>query len=140
MDFDVLPNTEFRAGPGQGRGSTNVVLQQYIFNVEGYNIGPVLDNTEVDKVGPVSGQTYGRVNGTCRNVDDTEQPITLLCQVGVIALMERGDSGGPVFSGGNFYGIATELDLSGTAFYYSPMSAIIQQLSLNNIPLYYCYC
>jgi hypothetical protein len=147
-DRDVhlsIPVTDFRSGPGQGPGSTQVSFASQIYAVEGYNILPAMQGAILDRVGPEAGWTYGQVQRKCFDVDISGSQLTILCQTQVSGLQMHGDSGSQVFSTQNgtfyyLYGMATTAFANGSGFFYNPMSSIIGQLNTNSYPLYFCGC
>lgn len=102
--------------------------------------GAVAVNTTVlTKVGRTTGRTSGTVTNTCVNTNVTDTDITLLCQNFVLANVEPGDSGSPVFAVTNspqandttlhgiLWGRAT--NAAGQVFFaYSPIANIEQEL------------
>lgn len=98
-----------------------------------------IDGSGLDKIGRTTGWTYGRVNGTCRNINIINTNITLLCQYSVNripghthAMSDNGDSGSPVFRwlgstvilSGMLWGGPDD----GSSFVFSPMNQIEQEL------------
>lgn len=138
--------TDFRSGPGQGPGSANVQFTTMIYAVEGYNILPAMQGWVLDRIGPEAGWTYGTVLDKCFDVNIVGTNLTLLCQTKVSGLQLDGDSGSQVFSTRtdntwySLYGMATTTRVDGTAFYYTPMSTIMDKLNTNSYPLHFCAC
>jgi hypothetical protein len=91
---------------------------------------PVM-NQDLDKVGAATGWTFGRLTGTCIDVNVPGTNVTLKCQNRVSAIASAGDSGAPVFEwhpDGNVY-LAGILALgNGTSYFYSPIGNIRNDL------------
>jgi len=99
------------------------------------------DGSDLDKIGRTSGWAFGLVNGTCQNTNVADTDITQLCQFRVNRLAGQtyimshpGDSGSPVF---RWLGASSTVNLSGilwggfddgSAFFFSPMNQIEQEL------------
>ncbi len=99
------------------------------------------DGSDLDKVGRTSGWAFGLVNGTCQNTNVADTDITQLCQFRVnrlagqtYTMSDNGDSGSPVF---RWLGATRTVNLSGilwggfddgSAFFFSPMNQIEQEL------------
>ena len=131
-DLGGIARTTYRAS---SFGSSIINGLNPFFNITA-EASPIQGAT-VNKVGSMTGWTYGTINGTCVNMNVSGTDITLLCQsktnVGAIGKVGPGDSGSPVFywSGGNNVGLVGLLwggSAWGTFFAFSPMSGIEQEL------------
>ena len=98
-----------------------------------------IDGSELDKMGRTTGWTYGRVAGTCRNINVADSDVTLFCQSSVNrisgqthTMSDNGDSGSPVFRWlGNdvlLAGILWGGTDDGSSFSFSPMDRVEQEL------------
>lgn len=140
-DFGYIAETAYRSPPLSGPGSVEIVDVIAITGVEGYSVGPAPDGSEINKIGPSSGWTYGTVTGTCVDVNVLDTSITILCQTRVGATAADGDSGATAFRYDAWVqGIQSLKSSAGTTLYYSPMTAIIRELNLTSLSLSYCFC
>ena len=117
-----VARTEYR---GRVTGSINVVSTPF----EVVRTGYAWMGSEVNKVGRTTGWTYGRVIGTCVDVDVNRSNVTLFCQTIANAGARVGDSGSPVFrwNGGKFRAIEAVGLLWGVtsrSFLFSPIQLV----------------
>ena len=113
-----------------GVGSFQVVGTFDITSVQ----SNVATGARLNKIGRTTGWTRGRVEFTCANVNVSGSNLTLLCQNGVRAGVNGGDSGSPVFSdlgSGNARLRGILWGGGGGLFIYSPINLIRAETSSN---------
>jgi hypothetical protein len=131
VDFGYIARTEFSS---RTQGSVTVSHTNPRLRIIGEYYFPI-DGEPLDKMGYVTGWTWGGVSNTCFHTPRIRDPngadIVYLCQTVVDAGATRGDSGSPVFSlaGGNDVNVIGILfsgytDAAGQHFVFSPMNQI----------------
>jgi hypothetical protein len=121
-----------------------------ISNVEGYSgTTGAFQGQEIDKIGQVTGWTYGYVIDPCQTYLASGSPgdpneYEYVCQADVSGYSDSGDSGAPVFAPDNvgpaLHGILVTGDFDGSEFQYSSMTSIFSELSISPAGWFFCYC
>lgn len=138
IDYTVSRGRDIARTTGWNNGSLTISSSSPRLTIVG-EMSSWVDGSELDKIGRTTGWTYGRVNGTCQNTNVAGTNITLLCQYrvnrlsgGTYAMSDSGDSGSPVFrwlgSTVTLSGILWGGFDDGSAFFFSPMNQIEQEL------------
>jgi len=138
VDYSISRGKNIARTTGWNNGSLTIDSTNTRLTIIG-EMSTWIDGSELDKIGRTTGWTYGRVNGTCQNINVTDTNITLFCQYRVNripththTMSDNGDSGSPVF---RWHG--TNVTLSGilwggpddgSSFVFSPMNQIEQEL------------
>ncbi|HXT17854.1 MAG TPA: hypothetical protein VN706_19610 [Gemmatimonadaceae bacterium] len=116
-----------------------------IDNVEGHSgQGAAQTGYEIDKVGAISGWTYGYVQDPCYTYNVAGSDQRNVCFYNVNGASSNGDSGAPTFGpptsfvGATLFGVLS----TGTSasFQYSSMTAIFSDLSLSPSSWFFCAC
>lgn len=123
--------------PDPDLGTLEVDPARPYFTIQREQLDQVVGE-QANKVGRTTGWTFGRITETCINsiVLGSEKPIMQLCQNRVLAGVDGGDSGSPVFGlVGNsgkviLYGIlwGGSVNEEETSFVYSPLSGVEREL------------
>ena len=117
-------------------GTLQIDSAKPTFDIVGEIATPV-HGSYLDKVGQITGWTYGQVTGTCMNMNVGGTDITLKCQnkvsrtFGNHTMADHGDSGSPVFAWyGNTVGLAGIVwgGNGDESFSFSSMKYIEQEL------------
>ena len=96
----LIARTQSRAGPGGGYGSILFNSNRPYFLVTSVDDEDGFSGQYVQKMGSVSGWTYGQIDGTCTDHRHDDWPNSEITQCTYEANFTNadGDSGGPVFS------------------------------------------
>jgi hypothetical protein len=138
IDYTISRGRDIARTTGWNNGSLTLSNSSPRLTIVGEAFSWV-DGGELDKIGRTTGWTYGRVNGTCQNINVADTNITLLCQYRVNripghthTMSDHGDSGSPVFRWLGSYvllaGILWGGQDDGSSFVFSPMNQIEQEL------------
>jgi hypothetical protein len=138
IDYTVRRGMDIARTTGWNNGSLTISSSSPRLRIVG-ETSSWIDGSELDKIGRTTGWTYGRVNGTCQNMNPKDTNITLFCQYRVNripghtqTMSDHGDSGSPVFrwlgSTAILSGVMWGGFDDGSAFVFSPMNQIEQEL------------
>jgi len=138
VDYSVGRGRDIVRTTGWNNGSLTISSTNTRLTIVG-ELSSWVDGSELDKIGRTTGWSYGRVNGTCQNINVADTNITLFCQHrvnriagGTHRMSDNGDSGSPVFrwlgSTVMLSGILWGGPDDGSSFVFSPINQIEQEL------------
>jgi len=138
IDYSVGRGSNIARTTGWNNGSLTISSTNTRLRIVG-ELSTWIDGSELDKIGRTTGWSFGRVNGTCQNINVADTNVTLFCQHrvnriagGTHRMSDNGDSGSPVFRW-----LGTTVMLSGilwggpddgSSFVFSPIDQIEQEL------------
>jgi hypothetical protein len=137
VDYSVGRGANIARTTGWNNGSLTINGTNTRLTIVG-ELSAWVDGSELDKIGRTTGWSFGRVNGTCQNINVADTNITLFCQhrvnriAGTHRMSDNGDSGSPVFrwlgSTVMLSGILWGGPNDGSSFVFSPINQIEQEL------------